>query len=933
MRESRNATLLLIALATSFLLARSADAFPLQLVNGWTHAPFSTSNAEVFIEDGIVHFKGAIAQGTSGLAFTLPFAVRPEATVHVAVDLCVAQKGRLVIQPNGQTTVEAPAGAFGSAQCFTSLDGARFAKSALGFTELTLQNGWTSGALGTHAPAAALINGIVHLQGGISGGSSASAFTLPPALRPATDVYVPISLCGAEKGRLHIRSSGVVTIDPFAAGAAAQCFTSLDGASFAPSATGFTQLTLVNGWTHAPFSTSPAAAALIDGVAYFKGAIEQGTTGPAFTLPSELLPSTYVYVPVDLCNATKGRLIIAPNGEVTIQAFGPFGDAQCFTSLDGASFIPSTEGFIERPLPFHEPMVLLTDTSPRVFTIDLGTLPTRPILVVEASLDPSHSDVLLSIEITDWLFPTSHPGTSCPGPTNSTFGDGVGSATASRSLIGCDPVPGAFAGSTVKVKVSVLDFGFVGPPATVDLRVRGDTQPPISTLSVEVDTNLGPRQVVLPAVADTVLYSDFTDHSNGQGDFLWAAIKSLGIGNPSAHRNALIAFDVTSFVSPVAQVDYVELLLDVVGIAPAVGFQAPLQVRRVATNPTYDWLEGCADAPGNEFDGATSSSCGAADWFRRQGPFDQFSAWSIPGGDPLDPPLVDTTIASLGVFSLSTTELRDAVQDMATNGGDDEGFVLSRPPGGIFSFSQEGLQIASRESSSTTPPTLVVDYTLNGIYTEGNITTGVVSFISEGQNFRWIYDLDDDDVLTTDVGGICEVRDTFLPNQLPYTYQFQGQPGFTGVDCCAWHIDSPQTGTIGTGQALFFHNLDPDVAMPPDSDLDGIRDLCDNCPSTPNGPLLGTCVIGVSIGANCRSNQQCGFGGRCDLSQIDIARDGSGEACPEPGFAVGLGAALVSLTSLAQARSTRTRRSAANARRDGPPGRPDPLNAAADFRP
>jgi hypothetical protein len=40
-----------------------------------------------------------------------------------------------------------------------------------------------------------------------------------------------------------------------------------------------------------------------------------------------------------MCNATNGRLVIAPNGVVTVVAEGNvFSNAQCFTSLEGVSF-------------------------------------------------------------------------------------------------------------------------------------------------------------------------------------------------------------------------------------------------------------------------------------------------------------------------------------------------------------------------------------------------------------------------------------------------------------------------------------------------------------------------------------------------------------------------------------------------------------------
>jgi hypothetical protein len=155
----------------------------------------------------------------------------------------------------------------------------------------------------------------------------------------------------------------------------------------------------------------------------------------------------------------------------------------------------------------------------------------------------------------------------------------------------------------------------------------------------------------------------------------------------------------------------------------------------------------------------------------------------------------------------------------------------------------------------------------------------------------------------TNIGGVCEVLDTTNPRVLPYTYSYGGDP-FTGVDCCTWKIDSAATGTVGTGQALFFHNLDATnpANMPPDNDLDGIRNLCDNCPSNPNGPLLGSCKTGTAIGTVCRSNLECAGGGLCDLAQEDTDGNFQGNACPEPGLATGLFVGLGLLTALTRRR-------------------------------
>jgi len=78
----------------------------------------------------------------------------------------------------------------------------------------------------------------------------------------------------------------------------------------------------------------------ISGVVHFKGTIAtSGTNSVPFTLPANFRPGTNVFVPVDLCNATNGRLFIQHNGVVSVEA-QDFTNAQCFTSLDGVSFIP-----------------------------------------------------------------------------------------------------------------------------------------------------------------------------------------------------------------------------------------------------------------------------------------------------------------------------------------------------------------------------------------------------------------------------------------------------------------------------------------------------------------------------------------------------------------------------------------------------------------
>jgi hypothetical protein len=316
----------------------------LTLINGWgSYSPDSATPAVADI-NGIVQFKGAIStssSSTNDVAFILPPAFWPSKTVNVPVDMCNSTGGELNIAPTGVTQVISE-GANSNATCFTSLDGASFALSPKSFTALKLQPTWTQFGRLFRKAAGRLIGGVVHLEGEIRPTSNkAIAFTLPPALRPSKDVNVLINVCTGSIGRLHITPKGIVSVRSEEGFWAVKCGTSLDGATFALSATSFTPLTLQNGWINAPSGTAKAAVRTVSGVARFRGAIRtSGTNSEPFVLPSGFRPAKDVYVPVDLCNGGNGRLVIQPDGTVEVQAQSSFTDAQCLTSLDGVSFVP-----------------------------------------------------------------------------------------------------------------------------------------------------------------------------------------------------------------------------------------------------------------------------------------------------------------------------------------------------------------------------------------------------------------------------------------------------------------------------------------------------------------------------------------------------------------------------------------------------------------
>lgn len=327
------------ALSCASVVAFTADAGAtnLTLINGWHDYPSSASPA-IMAVDGVAHFKGAMATaGANPQPFVLPQGFRPMARVYAKADLCNAHNGRLVIGTDGSVLVDAEGGDFAQAQCFTSLDGVSFALTKQGFKAVKLKHGWKETVYGTAAPAVGFASGMVFLEGAMaSGRQDPRAFTLPLKYRPGTVVYLPADMFGAANGRVIVGFDGAARVQSASDGGFD--FTSLEGISFAVDNAGFTPVVLTNGWQ--AFLTRAPAVRRQGKLVQFLGAITGGTSAAAFVLPSDMRPSNTVYVPVDLCDAANGRLKIGTDGTVSVEAEEDFSAAQCFTSLEGVSFLP-----------------------------------------------------------------------------------------------------------------------------------------------------------------------------------------------------------------------------------------------------------------------------------------------------------------------------------------------------------------------------------------------------------------------------------------------------------------------------------------------------------------------------------------------------------------------------------------------------------------
>jgi len=153
-----------------------------------------------------------------------------------------------------------------------------------------LPNGWTNHPFDTNDAGAALIANTIHLRGAVAtNGTNEVAFQLPVGLRPSSRVFVPITLCSSAKGRLVIDPIGNVSVGAEDGDwSKAQCFTSLDGASFAVNSVGAQPLTLINGWTASAYETRPVQARNVNGIVRLQGAILGGATAEPFSFPAGL---------------------------------------------------------------------------------------------------------------------------------------------------------------------------------------------------------------------------------------------------------------------------------------------------------------------------------------------------------------------------------------------------------------------------------------------------------------------------------------------------------------------------------------------------------------------------------------------------------------------------------------------------------------------
>ncbi len=201
----------------------------LTLKGGWTssQSAYGTGNPSYAISGGVVYLSGSMhTGGSSQLAAVLPAAARPAHRMVILVyTFQGVAPGALEIMPTGKVYV------FGShAGGYTSLANISYPAAGAKWHNFKLEGGWKSGqaTFGTASPAYTIINGIVYLDGSMSGAAATSGFwtTLPAGVRTPADVLeIEVYTTNASAGGIAVTNSfGVVNSVPFSN---AQAFTSV----------------------------------------------------------------------------------------------------------------------------------------------------------------------------------------------------------------------------------------------------------------------------------------------------------------------------------------------------------------------------------------------------------------------------------------------------------------------------------------------------------------------------------------------------------------------------------------------------------------------------------------------------------------------------------------------------------------------------------
>jgi hypothetical protein len=179
------------------------------------------------------------------------------------------------------------------------------------------------------------------------------------------------------------------------------------------------------------------------------------------------------------------------------------------------------------------------------------------------------------------------------------------------------------------------------------------------------------------------------DHSNGAGFHFFAGENAM-----AERRRGVVAFDVAGAIPPGSTITAVSLTMNM-SMTPAGAVTVELH------KLLADWGEGTSHAPMGEGDGAPATPNDAT-WRHR---FFDSVFWTTQGGDFSPTVSASQSVAGVGQYTWSSTQMIADVQSWLDNPGSNFGWlVLGDESGGATAK-----RFDTRESAS--PPVLTIQYT------------------------------------------------------------------------------------------------------------------------------------------------------------------------------------------------------------------------------
>ncbi len=163
------------------------------------------------------------------------------------------------------------------------------------------------------------------------------------------------------------------------------------------------------------------------------------------------------------------------------------------------------------------------------------------------------------------------------------------------------------------------------------------------------------------ATSDNTIYQEFTDYSNGSGEYLFA-----GTTVPSNKRRGLIDFNYfTELIPPCATIQSVTLTLH---MSRTISGPKTVKLHRLLES----WGEGSEDAFGEEGFG-TQADTGSATWTDN---YYTQSNWSRPGGYFDDSASASASVDQIGFYSWSSARMAADVQSWLRSPGSNFGWII-----------------------------------------------------------------------------------------------------------------------------------------------------------------------------------------------------------------------------------------------------------------